>query len=155
MQLTAKIIQQMGMPKDFESPGPIRYTHRTTEDWDIYFVSNRTDKSVKAACNFRTKKGTPELWDPLTGKMRALPEFSVNGEITKLPLQFDSYQSFFIVFSKDKHEASSEKNNFPVKKELATLSGPWSVSFDPKWGGPEKITFRSSCRLDYLARKKE
>ena len=139
--LTAKLIKEMGVPKDFESSGPIRYTHRTADDWDIYFVSNRTDKPVKAICNFRTKKGTPELWDPLTGRMRSLPEFSVNGEITTLPLQFDSYQSFFIVFSKDKPEMSSEKKNFPAKKELATVSGPWSVSFDPKWGGPAKITF--------------
>ena len=139
--LTAKIIKEMGVPKDFESSGSIRYTHRTADDWDIYFVSNRTDKPVKAICNFRIKKGAPELWDPLTGEMRSLPEFSVNGEITTIPLQFDSYQSFFIVFSKDKAELPSEQKNFPSRKEVAALNGPWSISFDPKWGGPSNITF--------------
>ena len=139
--LTAKIIKEMGVPKDFESAGPIRYTHRTTNDWDIFFVSNRTGNAVKTTCNFRTKKEAPELWDPLTGKTRRLPEFSVNGQITTVPLQFESYQSFFIVFVKDKSNDPVGKKNFPSKKEVATLGGPWSVSFDPKWGGPAKITF--------------
>ncbi len=139
--LTAKIIKEMNVPNDFESTGSIRYTHRTAGNWDIYFVSNRTGKPVKAGCSFRTKKGAPELWDALTGKTRPLSEFSVKDEVTTLPLQFDSYQSFFIVFSKDKSEITSVKKNFPAKKEVTTLSGPWSVSFDPKWGGPEQVTF--------------
>ena len=139
--LTAKIIKEMGVSQDFESAGPVRYTHRTTGDWDIYFVSNRTGNVVEASCNFRTKKGTPEIWNPLTGKTRRLPEFSVSGEITTLPLRFHSYQSFFIVFAKDKSKNAFEKKNFPVEKVVSTLSGPWSVSFDPKWGGPAKITF--------------
>ena len=139
--LTAEVIKDMNVPEDFESTGPIRYTHRTNDDWDIYFVSNRTGESVKATCSFRTEKGAPELWDPLTGKTRPLPEFSVNDRRTTIPLQFDSYQSFFIVFSKDKPAADSVKKNFPAKIEMATLSGPWSVSFDPKWGGPKEITF--------------
>ena len=60
--VAAKIIKDTGVPEDFASIGPVRYTHRTADDWDIYFVSNRTGKNIKTTCNFRTKKGTPELW---------------------------------------------------------------------------------------------
>ena len=140
-EVTAKIIKEMGVSQDFESTGSIRYTHRTNAGWDIYFVSNRMGSTVKATCNFRTTKGVPQLWDPLTGKTRRLPEYSVNEEITTLPLQFDAYQSFFIVFSKERSKDLLEKKNFASKKVISTLDGSWSVSFDPKWGGPAKITF--------------
>jgi hypothetical protein len=139
-ELTAELLDQMHIPVDFESTGPVRYSHRSLNDLDIYFVSNQTDQSIKVDCEFRAAKGTPELWDPLTGKSRSLPEFAVNSGRTKVPLQFAPYQSFFIVFSKHRSQTFPRKN-FPEKTALATLSGDWSVSFDPKWGGPAKITF--------------
>jgi hypothetical protein len=43
-----------------------------------------------------------------------------------------------------KQNASSEKQklkNFPDLKTVTTISGPWTVAFDPKWGGPEQIVF--------------
>jgi hypothetical protein len=35
----------------------------------------------------------------------------------------------------------SPKKNFPELKLSQELSGAWDVAFDPKWGGPEKVTF--------------
>ncbi|MEO9021348.1 MAG: glycosyl hydrolase [Ginsengibacter sp.] len=151
--LTAELLSKKGVAKDFESSGPVRYTHRTKKDWDIYFVSNSTDKFINTECQFRTTKGMPELWDPLTGKTRTLPAYKVNKGITTVPLQFESYQSFFIVFSNSKQETSSQKENFPSKQKLATLDGPWFVSFDPKWGGPAKITF--DHLIDWTLRPEE
>lgn len=140
-ELTAELLEKMHVPVDFESTAPVRYTHRSLNDLDIYFVSNRSDQSIKADCTFRTTMGAPELWNPITGKIRELSEFTVNDGRTTVPLQFDSYQSFFIVFSKEKNQALPGGKNFPTKTKLATLNGDWSVSFDPKWGGPEKIIF--------------
>ena len=141
--LTAKLLNGMGVAEDFKSAAPVRYTHRTTPDWDIYFVSNRTNEPIKGDCIFRTAKASPELWDPLTGKIRKLPEFSSTDGRTTVPLQFDAFQSFFIVFAKGTSGASSERKNFPEKTEIASLNGPWDVSFDSKWGGPEKVRFDS------------
>jgi hypothetical protein len=31
--------------------------------------------------------------------------------------------------------------NFPSYKHVAELTGPWTVSFDHKWGGPESVKF--------------
>ena len=140
-ELTAELLDKMDLPVDFESTGPVRYTHRSLENIDIYFVSNRTSESVKTDCIFRTVKGTPELWDPMTGKIRMLPEFTSDGKRTTIPMLFDSYQSFFIVFSKDKSQTSPDKKNFPAEQKLITLDGNWTVSFDPKWGGPEEVIF--------------
>ena len=34
--------------------------------------------------------------------------------------------------------------NFPAAGEVAKIEGPWEVSFDPKWGGPEKVGLHDS-----------
>jgi hypothetical protein len=145
----------------------VRYGHRRTADRDIYFVSNRTRAPIKADCRFRVGQGSPHLWDPVTGERRPLPQFERADGLTIIPMEFDAFQSFFVVFS-DRNQnaeralANSEKpgealagmaegtpetrsqnggKNFPDLKTVQDLSGAWEVAFDPKWGGPEKITF--------------
>ncbi len=140
---TAAILDKMGIQKDFESTGPVRYTHRTTKDWDIYFVSNRTDEKINTQCIFRTEKGVPALWNPLTGETRKLPEFSVKDGRTNIPLEFYPYQSFFIVFAKENKKRPEAGKNFPELKSVIMMNGPWELSFDPDWGGPAKVIFDS------------
>jgi hypothetical protein len=141
---TAALLKDMDIAEDFTSVASLRYTHRTTADRDIYFVSNKTNEFQKAMCFFRMEKGTPELWNALTGEIRPLPEFDrINGQIS-IPLQFDGYQSFFIVFQKNGTKSPvKEKVNFPVIKNIATLNSAWTVSFDTVWGGPQKVIFDS------------
>ena len=43
--------------------------------------------------------------------------------------------------------------NFPKATSVAVLQGSWEVSFDPKWGGPEKVTF--DALQDWTGRKEE
>jgi hypothetical protein len=140
--LTAGILKSMGVPEDFTATGPVRYGHRRTADRDIYFVSNRTGEPIKADCRFRVSEGSPELWDPVTGERRALPQFQRKDGTTTVPLEFDAFQSFFVVFgSKGEAPALPNGKNFAETKPVQEISGAWEVSFDPKWGGPEKITF--------------
>jgi len=132
----------MNIPPDFETSGPVRYTHRTTDDCDIYFVSNRSDQPIKTKCKFRTTGQRPELWNPVTGEMRLLPEFIVQGNQTIIPLNFDVHEGYLVVFRKiSSLPQNSDKKNFPENKQIAVLNNPWSVSFDPAWGGPVDITF--------------
>jgi hypothetical protein len=141
---TAALLKDMQVLNDFESNASLRYTHRTTSDQDIYFVSNKMNQTVQATCLFRTQKGRPELWDPLTGEIKVLPEFSKANGQTSIPMQLDAYQSFFIVFKNDSGQLTTpEKTNFPKSKNISTLNAPWTVSFDPVWGGPKKIIFDS------------
>jgi hypothetical protein len=139
--VTAGWLKKMGVPQDFESDGPIRYIHHTAASWDIYFVSSRTDKQVKTDCIFRTNKGSPELWDPLTGETRKLPEYKMMNGRVKIPMQFDAYQSYFVVFGNNTPVNPSVHENFPKNETVATLNAPWQVSFDPKWGGPAQVSF--------------
>ncbi|HEX5553488.1 MAG TPA: glycosyl hydrolase [Chitinophagaceae bacterium] len=139
--LTSGILTKWGVTRDFSASVPVRYTHRTTADWDIYFVSNPADHPVKFDATFRTAKGAPALWNPLTGKTRRLPRFSTRNGQTTIPLALDRYQSYFIVFAKSAPEGHLKGLNFPGTRTVDTLKGSWRVSFDPKWGGPASITF--------------
>ena len=140
---TANILKQKDIPEDFESSGQIRYTHRTTDGCDIYFVSNCTNQSISAECIFRSKDCCPELWDPMTGEMRLLPDYLIKNSRIVIPLRFESHQGYFIVFrAQTSLKKSLSKQNFSEKKQIAILDAAWTVSFDPAWGGPEKIIFK-------------
>lgn len=139
---TAGILKSMGVVEDFTATGPVRYGHRRTADRDIYFVSNRSGAPIKADCRFRVGAGNPELWNPVTSERRALPQFERKDGTTIIPMEFDAFQSFFVIFGgKGQVPASTDAKNFPELKPMQEISGAWDVAFDPKWGGPEKITF--------------
>ncbi len=151
-RLVAGVLRRMGVAPDFESDGPLRFTHRRAGDADLYFVANREERSLDADCTFRVSGQAPELWDPLTGARRDLPEFTAQDGRTTVPMRFAPAQSFFVVFRKAAAGAKAAGRNFPDAGCLATLPGPWEVSFDPKWGGPEIITFQT---LDDWSRRPE
>ena len=141
---TAEILRKMGVQPDFESTGQIRYTHRSLDDLEIYFVSNKTNEKVTVDCTFRINKGSPELWDPISGETRPLPDFDIKNERMQIPLQFESYQSYFIVVNKAVSMAKrNDKKNFIQPEVLQEVNTSWNVSFDPKMGGPETIVFKN------------
>jgi hypothetical protein len=146
------VLGRLGVSPDFESDSPLRYTHRRAGEADIYFVANREDRPVDANCTFRVSGKTPELWDPLTGHARDLPEFKVEKGRTTVPMRFEPVQSFFVVFRKPLSKRRATGRNFPGASRAVDLAGPWEVSFDPKWGGPELITFQT---LDDWSKRSE
>lgn len=141
--ITASVLKRMGVREDFTTTGPVRYTHRTTKQQEIYFVSNRSDKLIQADCTFRVAGPKPQLWNPVTGQIRALPQYKTENGLTTIPMEFAPYESFFVIFPRkgSKSLANAAKVNFPRISPIAILEGSWQVSFDPKWGGPEKVTF--------------
>jgi hypothetical protein len=142
---TAELLSNMGVPEDFTTTGPVRYTHRRTENHDIYFVANKSPNVIKADCTFRDGGDRPELWIPITGDMCRITQYlcSENGRTT-VPMRFEPYESFFVVFPHKQARQSGHvlpEASFAEPKTIAVVNGPWTVSFDPKWGGPEKIVF--------------
>lgn len=120
------------------------FIHRIAGDADIYFLSNQGGGTGEANCSFRVAGKHPKLWDPVTGTMRALPQFRAEEGRTIVPLRFAPKQSYFVVFRPGPASAVTgvaKMPNFPPQKTIRDLPGPWEVSFDPKWGGPEKVVF--------------
>ncbi|MGZ5454488.1 MAG: glycosyl hydrolase, partial [Candidatus Aminicenantales bacterium] len=156
--VVTRVLDKMAVVPDFSSDVPLRWIHRRAGATEIYFVANPEPRAVNATAVFRVSGLSPELWDPLEGTNRGLAGYSVSDGRTSVPLRFEPHQSFFIVFRNAAPPASSadpapaSAANFPVPVEIASLEGPWDIAFDPKWGGPEKITFEA---LDDWSRRPE
>lgn len=153
--ITARLLAGMGLAPDFETDGPIRYTHRRAGAADVYFVANREPSTVAAACTFRAAGRQPECWDPLTGVMRDLPDYSVGGGRTTVPMRFEPHQSFFVVFRRaltSTEDVAGVGENFHEQMTVAVLDGAWDLSFDPKAGGPRQVRF---ARLEDWSRRPE
>ena len=117
------------------------FTHRSSADAEIYFVSNQKDRAERVAGIFRVAGRQPELWDAVSGERRDLPEWRQDAGRTTVPLEFLGRQSWFVVFRRPATRSAQAGINFPATTGLATLGGDWEVSFDPRWGGPAKTTF--------------
>jgi hypothetical protein len=107
------------------------FNHRVDAGKDIYFIANYKDSTVTVTPEFRVSGKLPELWNPVTGEIRPLPAYEQRGDVTAIPLQMEGNESMFIVFRKaGKPETADLSANFPQPKEIADLSGPWTVKFD-------------------------
>jgi hypothetical protein len=84
--LVEKILRKDGVQPDFETDALLRYTHRRAGETDIYFVANPEDHVVSATCMFRVNGKQPELWDPVRGDVRNLPEFTDDHSRTSIVL---------------------------------------------------------------------
>lgn len=137
----AKVLDSQGIPPDFESSGPIRYTHRTAEGGEIYFLANRSGQSVEADGVFRVEGRSPELWHPVTGAARALPEFAVREGRTTVPLRFEPLESYFVVFRRAAEAAPGLTRNFAALRPALEIAGPWRVSFASPVSDPVEADF--------------
>lgn len=141
--VVAEVLRGMGVPPDFESEVPLRYIHRRDGAADIYFVANGQPSAVTADCTFRVTGKTPELWDPIRGRRRPARAFRQKDGRTTVPLEFEPNGSLFVVFREPCGVAESHGKNFPRFQAMADVGGPWTVHFDPKWGGPASVVFES------------
>jgi hypothetical protein len=126
------------------------YIHRRDGEAEIYFVANRSNHFEQADCTFRVAGKRPELWDPITGRTRPAVAWSQADGCTTLSLDLAPCGSIFVVFRQPAGSTSDERKK--VRKEegrtfppsyLPTFSipGPWTVRFDPNWGGPGIVQF--------------
>jgi hypothetical protein len=136
-----------GVKPDFEFSGGqknsfLDYIHRRDGETEIYFVVNRSNRWEEVDCIFRVSGKTPELWDPVTGETRLAAAFTQSEGRTTLPLEFGPYGSVFVIFRKPAtNQAGTATRNFPTFSKPFEITGPWTVNFDPKWGGPASVEF--------------
>lgn len=140
------VLMEDGVQPDFFIDGEnkvIDFIHRTTKDYEFYFVTNLNKNPQKATCSFRVSGRTPELWNPVTGEMSIVSNFNQKDGCITIPMEFDSFQSFFVVFPRKKTKGAQEKKgrNFPAVSTVQTLEGAWNVQFDEMWGGPKSVVF--------------
>ena len=140
-----EVLRADGVKPDCEfqtTGGDFDYLHRTDGNTEIYFVMNRSTNAVAVNCAFRVSGQAPELWNPVTGRHQFAGAYHEANGRTVVPLAFTPCGSWFVVFREPAsgHPGTARANEAAMKP-FATLSGPWTVHFDPKWGGPETAQF--------------
>lgn len=139
-----EVLAADGIPPDFESQDvpSLDHIHRRDRDAEIYFVASPADKPLQARCLFRITGKAPEIWDPVHGTRRNLPQWSSRDGRTEVPLHFDPFGSAFIVFRTQANApATPPAKNFPDWKVVMEIPGPWRVTFDLAARGPGEVEF--------------
>ena len=94
----------------------------------------------------------PEFWWPDTGRTEPVNDFVIQDGITRIPLRLDRSGSDFVIFREATQVTKATGKNWVDTVLNQEITGPWAVAFDPKWGGPAKVTFD---KLDDWSRRPE
>ncbi len=150
-----EVLRTLGWQPDVAADRPLRFAHRRIDTAEVYFVSNPKDEAVQTLAFFRQAGRVPECWHPETGQIRPLPRFWTTADgRTAVPLAFEPHESYFLVFRTKvpggqaaapaapcgavAERLDDATANFPRLVRKAEIAGPWTVTFDPAWGRPER-----------------
>ena len=117
-----QLTQLEGIVPDAVLPEGIAYAHRTGSDFDIYFLSNQTDKEQTFMPTFRHRREDSVIYNPLTDE--SMPFL---GSVTLPP-----YGSVFVCYDADK---SSYGTYSQFAQDVLTVhtgrtnEEPWDIFF--------------------------
>lgn len=140
----------MAMPitklaKDFESSRgldtDLAWAHRRDGEVDIYYVANLTDRAQDLEMRFRVSDRAPEIFRTISGTVEEAGYLSAD-ERTTVPVRLAEREAAFVVFRKPA-PAPTRAGSARVYTTLATVGGPWTVTFPANLGAPEKAEFPS------------
>lgn len=115
----------------------VRFVHRKTADADIYFITNRKNRVEATKLTFNVAGKAAEWWDAASGKASPLGYWSDSGH-TEIAMTLQPWQSGFVVFRND--GPASRTIPAAVRTPVNTLTGPWSLTFQPGRGAPASVT---------------
>ena len=138
-QTVAEAMLKLKLAPDFDYNKPeadtdMLFVHRKLPDGDIYYVDNRSVHGQSVNATFRIEGKQAELWHAETG-LSEPASYSIADGKTTVPLKLEPWGTVFVVFRKP---ATSTSVTVPASTEtaLATVEGPWNVSFQAGRGAP-------------------
>ena len=135
-----QILADKGVQPDFTVSDPmlpVLFIHLTTEEGEVYFVSNQTEETISFDANFRVKGMQPELWNPQTSEARYLPVCKSLTGCSSVPMTMAPLESAFIVF-RDPVKQLAVTENYPEAEPVVAVDGPWTIEFEHGKGGPKE-----------------
>lgn len=115
-----------GVERDVLLPADVAYTHRSGEEYEIYFVANQVDSLRTFNASFRIAGRTPELWNAVTGTITRPAQWKELDGRTEVALSLPANGSVFVVFPKESSEVSLER----TEREPVSISiKEWTVTF--------------------------
>jgi hypothetical protein len=150
-QTLAQVMPALGVEADFEYTKPhkdtnLLFVHRKLPTGEVYWVDNRNNRAESVEAVFRVQGKTPELWHADTGKIEQMSYRIANGRTT-VPLDLAPWDAVFVVF---RRVAAAPSRALPkrTESEVATVEGPWNVSFQPNRGAPARMAFEKLISLN-------
>jgi hypothetical protein len=128
---------KLGIKKDVEitnNDHSIAWTHRKSQEGDIYFISNQKDTLRDVQLSFRITGKLPEVFDPVSGTIGGVGWKIKNGK-TIVDIRLEANQSVFIVFNKQMSKPGSFRRGIAWISEQP-FREKWTVAFDKNYGGP-------------------
>jgi hypothetical protein len=140
LPLTA-VLRAVNLAPDFEYAGGLgvemAWMHRRTANADIYYVANLSDRAQDFEMRFRVAGRSAEIWRPDSGEIEPAG-YAIAGGRATVPLHLDERELVFVVFRSAAGQLSRQMTAVS-SSTLATIAGPWDVTFPPNLGAPEKI----------------
>jgi hypothetical protein len=137
-----QVLASLGVAPDFTAGAALDFTHRRDGEDEIYFVRNKTAAAVTETATFHAANRTPELWDPVSGKIARVPSFRRTAAGIEVPLNFAAHGSIFVVFRERSTAAplavTSEKA--PGLPAPLALDRDWTIDFASPLGAPARAT---------------
>ena len=123
-------IKKAGIAPDFivekaSSPDHIKIGHRTSPDFEIYFVANIAEIRQNIAVSFLISGKQPELWQAENGNITDAHVWEERDGRTKLELNLKGMQSVFVVFRKP-----ASKADHPISVLVSDSTANWNVLSD-------------------------
>jgi len=161
-----EVLNRLGDRPDFRSSGslesPPAWVHRRTADADIYFVVNQADVPEHIEARFRAERKGVSIWRPMTGEIESVlvdpydvptrvedhsgnrrpgiepAAYVEQAGFTTVALDLAEREAVFVVI---RNGAAEPKRlaGAAVETPLATIAGPWTVTFPPNLGAPANI----------------
>ena len=134
----AAALKSLNLAPDVDAGADVQFAHRAIPGGEIYFLDNRSTHAIQLDASFRTNGKEPELWYAETGASKP-SSYTIAEDRTQIPLSLEAWGTVFVVFE---HTAKQSSRIVPATAEstLATIAGPWTVSFQPNRGAPATIS---------------
>lgn len=98
-QALTEVLQELGAGPDLVTGAKVYWMHRrSAELGDFYFVANPEQVGVSVAAQYRVHGRRPEQWNPETGQITRLAEWTDTAAGTTVPLWLGPGESCFVVF---------------------------------------------------------
>jgi hypothetical protein len=136
--------ENVGQDVPYSLPGAdsdedLLFIHRRDGDRDIYFVSTQKHHGFDVKAAFHVSGKTPRLWHPESGEVEPV-SYSTDQDRTIVPLHFDAQGSVFVVFD-GSGAAPSRTIASPWQTKVASIDGPWKLTFPAQLGAPAEAEF--------------
>jgi hypothetical protein len=94
------------------------FLHRSIGDYDLYFVSNLSPNTVDTVMSFRVSEMIPEAWEPMTGAITPVHEYTPKSDCVEIPAKFNPYASRFYLFKPGNAQVRLSESTLEEVREL-------------------------------------